>query len=244
MLIRNFRRAMAIGVLSLSLFSLTGCLYPDDQTPGSNVNARQSVLTVQDAVDSYQEQTGLLPIQNAKESTPLYEKYKVDFGKLKRMDFLAQIPSAAFENGGAYQFLIIDEETKPLVKLLDLTVFQAVSDVQKKINEYRSGHGNRNPAGDERYPGFSTIDFGKLGAEEPDISSMYSHQSLSLLVNVKGEVLVDYGIDIATAVKKSGTEPRPNVDLRRILVEESYFVPVRSPAYRWANGEPQAVPSN
>lgn len=238
---RQLPRAMALGLLSLILVSMTGCLYPDDQTPGVNVSARESVLTVQDAVDRYKEQTGLLPIQNAVETIPTYEKYKVDFGKLKRMGFIAQIPSAAFENGGSYQFLIIDEETKPQVKLLDLAVFQAVGDLQKKVDAYRANHGNRNPAVEEVYPGYPAIDFAKLGASAPEIQSMYSRQSLNLLVDEHGKVLVDYGIDIATAVGKADARPQPDEDLRRVLIEASYFVPVRSPAYHWIDGEPHAV---
>ncbi|MCD9021213.1 hypothetical protein [Cohnella silvisoli] len=238
---RKLMRIMTLSLLTLIIMSMTGCLYPEDQSPGSQVSAREAVLTVQDAVDRYKEQTGLLPIQNSEETVPLYEKYKVDFGKLKRMSFIAQVPSAAFENGGSYQFLIIDEETKPVVKLLDITVFQAVGDVQKKVDEYRRNHSNQNPAGNEIYPGFREVDFDKLVMSAPDIRSMYSHQSLNLLVNDSGQVLVDYGIDMATAVKKADAKPLQTADLRRVLIEASYFVPVRSPVYHWVNGEPQAV---
>jgi cobalamin biosynthesis Mg chelatase CobN len=237
----KFSRLLIISMLIMTLLPLTGCLYPDDQTTSSQSSARESVLTVQDAVDRYKEQTGLLPIQNAKETVPLYEKYRVDFGKLKRMDFIAQIPTASYENGGSYQFLIIDEETKPLVKLLDLTVFQAVADVQKRVDEYRSNHSNQNPAGNEMYPGFAIVDFNKLGNKAPDIISVYSRQSLNLLVNAQGQVLVDYGIDIATAIKKFGIQPHEEEDLRRVLIEASYFVPVRSPVYHLVDGEPQAI---
>jgi hypothetical protein len=240
---RKLMKVMTLSLLALILISITGCLYPNDQTPGYQVSAREAVLTVQDAVDRFNEQTGLLPIQNSAEDVPVYEKYKVDFGKLKRMGFIAQVPTAAFENGGTYQFLIIDEETKPQVKLLDLTVFQAVADVQKKVDEYRLEHSRQNPAGIEIYPGFAVVDFNKLGTRAPDIISVYSRQSLNLLVNVQGQVRVDYGIDLATAIKKSDIQPQKDEDLRRILIEASYFVPVRSPVYRLVDGEPQAVQS-
>lgn len=241
MFVRHTLRFLSTCLIITTMFFLTGCLYPNEQRSGSDISARESVLTVQDAVDRYKEQTGLLPIQNAKESVPLYEKYKVDFGKIKRMNFIAQVPNAAFENGGSYQFLIIDEESKPLVKLLDLVVFQAVANVQDKVDQYRINHNNQNPAGEEAYPGFKSVDFGKLGISSVDIVSMYSHQSLNLLLNEQGQVLVDYGIDIAAAVKKLEVEPKANEDLRRVLIEASYFVPVRSPSYLWVNGEPQAV---
>jgi hypothetical protein len=241
MKVLQLTRALGLGLLALIMMTLAGCLYPEDQTPGGQASAREAVLTVQDAIDRYQQQTGLLPIQNANESVPIYEKYKVDFGKLKRMGFIAQIPSAAFENGGSFQFLIIDEETKPQVKLLDLGTFQAVNDIQKKVNEYRASHGNRNPSGDEQYPGFPVVDFKKLGMKAPDIVSVYSRQTLNVLVDEQGQAYVDYGIDIATAVNKTESKPQADEDLRRVLIDASYYVPVRSPEYHWIDGEPRAV---
>lgn len=236
-----FSRFLRTSLFLVSLISLTGCLYPNEQSPNSGVSARESVLMVQDAVNRYKEQTGLLPIQNAKEDTALYEKYKVDFGKLKRMNFISQIPSAAFESGGSYQFLVIDEETEPQVKVLDLVAFQTVGNVQSKVNGYRINHDNKNPSADELYPGFFTINFKELEMDSPDVISDYSNQSLSLILDEQGNVYVDYGIDIATAIRKSKVEPAPTADLRRALIEASYFVPVRSPIYHWVNGEPQAV---
>ncbi|RED60463.1 hypothetical protein [Cohnella lupini] len=243
MIYRTISKAIALGTLGLMLFTLTGCLYPDDQTPGGQASAREAVLTVQDSVDRYQKQTDLLPIQNANESVPQYEKYKVDFGKLKRMGYISQVPAAAFESGGSYQFLVIDEETKPLVKLLDLVVYQKVNDVQKKVDDYRTAHGNVNPFAEEIYPGFSAVDFDKLGMDSPEIQSVFSRQFLTLMTDRQGRVFVDYGIDIATALKKAEVQPKPSDDLRRVLIEASYYVPARSPVYRLVNGEPQAVAS-
>ena len=240
MKIRN-RHTVGLTLAALLLALLTGCLYPEDQTPRNDATAREAVLTVQDAVDRYREQTGVLPIENADETVPLYEKYKIDLGKLKRMGYIGHIPSAAFENGGKYQFLIVDEETKPLVRLLDVAVFQAVDGVQKKMDQYRSSRGNRLAAGDEMYPGFRAVDFGKLGMRDPEIRSMFSNQTLNWLVDEQGAVYADYGIDIATAIAKTEAEPGADEDLRRVLIDASYFVPVRSPEYRRVGGEPQAV---
>ncbi|MFC4302776.1 hypothetical protein [Cohnella boryungensis] len=238
----KWRKALAWSMTGLLLVTLTGCLYPEDQSPGNNISAREAITAVQTAVDRYRDDSGLLPIQNASEETPLYEKYKVDFGKLKRMGYLSQIPAAAFESGGGYQFLIIDEESdKPQVKLLDLAVFQAVGDVQRKVTAYRAANGKRNPAGDEVYPDFHAIDFARLGIASPEIRSMYSRQTLNWLVDGQGNVYADYGVDVATAVEKTNKEPAASEDLRRALIEASYYVPVRSPAYRWIDGEPRAA---
>lgn len=240
---RFYTRMAAIAALMIPLLTLSGCLYPDDRTPGGEAAARESVLTVQDAVDRYLEQTGVLPIENADESTPIYEKFQVDLGKLQRADYLGSIPPIAFEKGGRYQFLIIDEETKPQVKLLDLTVHQQVGDVQKKVVDYFKTHAGKIPAGEEAYPGYVSVDFDKLGIGAPDVRSVYSRQPLNLIMDVAGKVYVDYGIDISTAIQKSDSPPAENEDLRRYLIGASYYVPVKSVEYHWVDNAPQAVNS-
>ncbi|MBB6735768.1 hypothetical protein [Cohnella zeiphila] len=236
------RRASLLILMAVTALALSGCLYPEEETPGNNASARQAVLSVQDAVDQYQKATGLLPIVSADESVPLYEKFKIDMGKLKRMDYLGSVPSVAFESGGNYQFLIIDEETKPTVKLLNISVYQNAGDVQTKVDAYMDKHGGEPPKGDELYPGFWSVNFDKLGMKEPKTNSMYSGQSLGFMTDASGRVYVDYGLDIATAVGKSGTSPAAGDDLRRSLVDQSYYVPVKAPVYHWVNGEPQAQP--
>ncbi|MBW5446650.1 hypothetical protein GE107_11320 [Cohnella sp. CFH 77786] len=235
------RPAVLAACLSFLLL-LSGCLYPEEQTPGQGASVRGAVGTVQDAVNRYKEATGLLPIQNADASVPVYEKFKIDFAKMKRMGYVESIPKHAFESGGKYVFLIIDEETNPRVKLLDVTVYQEIANVQKKVDEYRSGHGGENPAAGEAYPGFRYLDFGKLGMKQPDVLSMYTRRPLELMVDEAGRVYADYGIDVAEALKKGGSTPAADEDLRERLVDASDFVPVKSPVYRLANGSPQAVP--
>lgn len=238
------RRALVIACLTALMLSLTGCLYPEEETPGNDVSARQSVLAVQDAVDRYKEDQGLLPIVSADESVPVYEKFKIDLGKLKRMNYLGSIPNVAFESGGSSQFLLIDEETKPTVKLLNIPAYQQAVSVQKKVNEYIDAHGGEVPAGDELYPGYWSLDFKKLGGGEPKARSMFSGQSLTFMVDKAGTVYFDYGLDIATAVRKSSATPSADEDLRRVLVDASYYVPVKSPVYHWVNGEPVAQPAS
>lgn len=235
-------RFAATAVLLSALLALTGCMYPGDNTPGTGqAAAREAVLNVQDALDRYFESTGVLPIENADESTPLYEKYKIDLGKLQRTDYLGSVPTLSFEKGGRYQFLVIDEETKPQVKLLDLVTYQQIGDVSKKVVAYFSSHKGALPAGEDVYPGFKSIDFEKLGIDEPDVRSVYSHQPLALMMDAAGRVYVDYGIDIATALGKSETPPLEDADLRRYLIDASYYVPVKSAEYRFVAGAPQAV---
>jgi hypothetical protein len=236
---RTRRWLPAAGLALLTL--LSGCLYPKDNTPGNNVPVHASVQSVQDAVKRYQESSGLLPLQNADASVPVYEKYKIDFGKLKRMGYLESIPRLAFENGGKYVFLIIEEETNPTVKLLDLPVYQGIADVQKKVDEYRRTHAGSVPAGEEAYPGFRYLDFKQLGIARPELLSMFSKRPLELLTDDQGAVYADYGIDIAEALRKDERPPAADEDLRGRLVILSDFVPVKSPVYRWIGDSPQAV---
>lgn len=235
-----FARGAVLTALALALLPLAGCMYPDDYTPSNQVSAKEAVRTVQDAVDRYKEDTGLLPIENATEATPKYEKFRLDFAKLKRMGYLSELPKEAFESGGSAQFLIVDEEENPQVKLLDLTVYQAIGTIQSKVNAYVLKHKGQQPAGEEAYPDFRTLDYKKLGIDDPALRSMYTGRIMDLLIDPGSVVYADYGIDITQALEKSGAKPSPDDDLRELLVSESFYVPVKSPVYRLTDGSPRA----
>lgn len=237
----RWKRPIAAAACAAWMLLATGCLYPQDQTPGNQASTRGAVAAVQDAVDRYQEATGVLPILNADASVPLYEKFKIDFAKMKRTGYLETVPKAAFESGGAYVFLIIDEETDPAVKLLDVAAFQAIASVQQQVDAYRKRNGDALPAGAEADPGFHYVDFDKLGTQPPKLSSVYSRRPLELMVDEQGRVYADYRVDIAEAMEKKPAEAAADEDLRRRLIEASDFVPVKSPVYREVDGMPQAV---
>lgn len=226
--------------VALALLPLAGCLYPDEYTPSNQLSAKEAVNAVQAAVDSYRKDTGLLPIENASEGTPQYEKFRLDFAKLKRMGYVTDIPKEAFESGGSNQFLIIDEEKDPKVKLLDVAVYQAIGTVQSKVNAYVLKHKGKQPVSDERYPDFRAIDYKALGIDDPAIRSMYTGRVLELMIDPGSTVYADYGIDIVKALEKSETKPDGSDDLRALLADESFYVPVKSPIYRLAGGEPRA----
>ena len=236
------RHAAAFAALFMMLFSLTGCLYPKDQLKQNQVAPKEAVRNVQAAIDQYKAETGMLPIKNSTAETPKYEKFLVDFAKLGRTGYLTDIPTAAFENGGNYNFLVIDEETSPRVKLLDILAFQKINDIQSWVKTYVQTN-KVLPKGEQMYPGFYQIDYKQMKKESPDIRSVFSGQSIQALVDDNGVVYSDYGIDIMQFVQKSGkTDYDAEFDLRTLLVDGSDFVPVKSPAYRLVNNEPQAVP--
>jgi hypothetical protein len=231
-------RAQAAVLIASAL--LTGCLYPQDRLAQNRMPPRDAVWLVQAAVDDYRRDTGLLPIKNADPDTPRYEKYVVDLAKLKRTGYVTDLPAAAFEKGGNYYFLVLDEETEPIVRLMNITVLQQLNDLQERVNEYKSSHGGALPAGEPVYPSFAALDYGKLGGRKPDIRSVFSGHPINVLVHDSGAVFADYGIDVRRLVESMGAAPEPDEDLRGLLARETLFVPVKSPVYYWIHGDPTA----
>ncbi|MEK3759076.1 DUF3939 domain-containing protein [Paenibacillus sp. FSL P4-0338] len=235
--LRQGRKRVSMLLLVLLVLSLGGCMYPKEQQhPGSGY--RESVKRVQAAVDDYQKQKGLLPILTSDQATPRYEKFVIDLNKLQQEGYLDEIPAAAFEKGGSAHFLVLDEETDPQVKLMDLVTVQKVNDIQRKVNLYKSAHGGKLPAGEELYPGLASIDGKQAGTGTIKLISVYSGQPLEFLMDSSGTVYVDYGADISSAMDKNGSVPKAERDLRLELKQASYYVPVKSLPYLWAQGRP------
>ncbi|CAM4286724.1 hypothetical protein P4H94_09720 [Paenibacillus macerans] len=245
--IRRFDEAVArqfgLGLLLLVLITLlSGCMYRGEQQAGP-VSYMDSVDRVQRALDRFQEREGILPIITAGEETPRYEKYRIDLDRLKRLGYLDEIPSAAFEKGGSVYFLVINEEVDPAVKVLDLPTVQKVNDVQRSVTAYRSSHGGRLPGEEagETYPGLYTVDLSLIGAEDDEPVSVYSGETLSYIMDSQGTVYVDYAFDMMQIIDKTQAAPKQGEDLRTILTGNSYFVPVKSLPYRFIDGAPVPV---
>lgn len=227
---------LLLGGLSLVL-TLSGCLYPGEEKR-DNVNYRESVKRIQGAIDDYQQQEGVLPILNADETVPRYEKFRIDLEKLTTSGYLDDIPATAFEEGGSAYFLILNEEIDPAVKVMDLITVQKVNDVQLQIDRYKSAHGGALPVDNELYPGLYTIDDKKAGTSSITLNSVYSGQKLDFIMDQEGTVYVDYVFDIMAAIEKNGGEHEETKDLRQHLEEASYYVPVKSLPYLWINNQP------
>ena len=68
---------------ALLTFILTGCMYPEDKLQQNQIPYEDQVQSVQTAVTKFREDNGgILPIKNAEENTPIYQKYKIDFKRL------------------------------------------------------------------------------------------------------------------------------------------------------------------
>ncbi|SMF09337.1 Protein of unknown function [Paenibacillus barengoltzii] len=235
-----WRSTALIVILVLTTSLLSGCLYRGERQQGGPVSYIESVDRVQRAIDRFQEDKAILPIITAGEDTPRYEKYKIDLNQLKREGYLEELPAAAFEQGGSVYFLVIDEETDPTVKVMDLNTVQKVNDVQHKVLSYRTSHSNALPgeAEGEVYPGLYTVNLSLLKADSLALTSVYSGETLSYLMDKQGNVYVNYAFDIMQAIDQSGKTPQGDEDLRTWLTDRSAFVPVKSLPYRWNGSEP------
>lgn len=217
---------------------LSGCLYPREQMVQNTVPHDGQLQMVQTVVNTYKEQNdGLLPIKTRDMDTPIYQKYPIDFQKLTP-HLLQEPPGNAYESGGIYQYVLIDVETNPTVKLIDIRMAEQLRDITLKLKMYRDEH---------QYPPFKKmiangvyeLDFKKMGYKEvPQVVSPYSGKSLPFVIDEKGEIYVDYRIDLYDALQKYGDEVKEGDDIRYILMKEAPFVPVYSLPYTTKGGEP------
>jgi hypothetical protein len=211
----------------LVLLTLTGCMYPEEKLVQNQVPYKDQLDSVQSAVDQYKEANGgLLPIKTKDAETPIYQKYPIDFKKIVP-GFIAEAPGNAYENGGLFQYVLVDAESNPTVKLLDLRMAETIREIKMRINA--SGY----PPFKERIAeNLYTLDFKKIGyKEEPVVVSPFTNQNLHFIISTDGEIYVDYRSDLYQAIKSSKKEFEEGEDIRDILVENSMFVPAYSLPY-------------
>ncbi|MBC5637077.1 hypothetical protein H8S33_09690 [Ornithinibacillus sp. BX22] len=228
-----------IAMMLLILFILSGCLYPSSQLEKNQTPNQAQLDMVQSALNDYQEKTnGLLPIRTKPNETPIFEKYIIDFNQLKEQGSLAEVPGNAYENGGIYQYAIINPDTNPEVKLIDLRITDALRSINLKINLYR----DKNlypPFGEVVENGIFTIDHEKLGLETPPtIESPYSDAVLPIVMDTDGNIYIDYRIDLNNALKEYNSSYKEGEDIRFLLAENTPFLPVYSLPYTVKDNEP------
>ncbi|MBP1988899.1 DUF3939 domain-containing protein [Paenibacillus eucommiae] len=240
---RMLRRAgWKLGVAALMLVWLSGCAYPGDQRKENQVNPAEFITVVQQAVDQFHTKTGVLPIKNSDILTPLYEKYPINFGQLQQSNYLSSIPANAFENGGVFRYVLVNVETKPEVKLLDLSAYQASEEVHKQVVDFQKKHAGELPVSIQIAPDFYYVDFSKTGMKDPNVKSTFNRQTNFnyIIQESTGVVALDYGLDIAKLIEAQSLQNslKPDQDLRELLVTNSFFVPARSFAYTWSADQP------
>ena len=211
----------------LVLFTLTGCMYPEEKLVQNQIPYKDQLDSVQSAVNQFQEANGgLLPIKTKDAETPIYQKYPIDFKKIVPR-FLSETPGNAYENGGLFQYVLVDVESNPVVKLLDLRMAETIREIKMRINA--SGYP---PYKEKIAENIYTLDFKKIGyKEEPVAVSPFTNQNLHFIISTDGEIFIDYRSDLYQAIKSSKHELKEGEDIRHILVNESMFVPAYSLPY-------------
>lgn len=221
------RFLLTISLLTASV--LGGCMFPDSERV-NNIPYEDQLQSVQSAVDAYQENTGVLPIKTKPANTPLMERYPVEFGRLVP-GYMADPPSNSFEGGGLFQYVLVDVETDPTIKLIDLRVTERLQELQTKINAFRAKEG-KFPFDGSLGKNQFTIDYEKVFvSEEPYIPSPYSDKELPIYVDGSGQLFVDYREDMKQALENTDESLNPGDDLRYLLYEDSPFAPAYSQGY-------------
>src|SRR5690606_1564565 len=113
-----------------SILIVSGCMYPNDRKVENQVPYPDQIHAVQQAVNQFQADSGILPIKTREADTPIYQKYPIDFRKLVPR-YLQQAPGNSFENGGIFQYVLINVEEQPEVKLLHLVMSKDVQQLQR-----------------------------------------------------------------------------------------------------------------
>jgi hypothetical protein len=228
-----------ISTLLLIPLLLSGCVY-GNQIKQQNAPATGEFMNVvQGAVDQYIERNGVPPIQNKEADTPIYEKYLVDFTKLINYNMISTVPANAFENGGTVIYVLVNIETKPQVKLMDLPSYQQMVELQREVNLYIKNTGQL-PKGDAVAEHFYLLAGDKFTKKKTQIQSPYSRQLLNVVIHETGRIAMDYTPELLKAMNKSGLKQTDDtqMDLRSFLVEQAFFVPAWSYPYHWKNDQP------
>lgn len=214
--------------LALSLVTLlSGCMLPSDDNAGSTIPYDDHLELIQKAVDRFQESSGgLLPIKTREMETDLYIKYPIDFSKIIPA-YTEKIPSNAYEKGGIFQYVLIDVETNPTVKLVDLRVAERIRELnlRKTINGSIS---YKDPIGEGVYE----IDFIEMGFKKAlTVESPYSDAHLPLVVGGDGKFYIDYSIDLNRILQEEKPEVKQGEDIRYLLADKYPVLPAYSKPY-------------
>lgn len=222
------KRSFVVLLLSLLvMIILSGCMYPEDKLVQNQTPYQDQVQSVQEAVTKFKDANGgILPIKNSEETTPIYQKYLIDFNKIAPK-YMSEPPGNAFESGGVFQYVIVNAESDPTVKMFDLRISELISELNMRIKV--QGYP---PYKEKVAEGVYNLDYEKLGyEEEPFVVSPYTNKKLPFVINGQAEIYVDYRMDLADALKKGEIEYQSGEDIRGILLKNSVFVPAYSLPY-------------
>lgn len=220
------KRRVVIVFFMLTI-ALTGCLYPQAERAKNALPHKEQIQAVQLAVEQFQQANdGRLPIKTKGNDTPIYQKYLIDFKKLVPQ-YLLHTPDNSFEEGGLFQYVLIDVEENPTVKVFDLRMAEAIREMKLYIKAY-----GQPPFKEKHADNVFTLHFEKLGYEkEPTVISPFTNEPLSFVATGDGEVYVDYLPDLYQKLQNVKHEYIYGEDVRGVLVKDSIFVPAYSLPY-------------
>lgn len=221
------KTSMLILLLLLSGF-LTACGYPQGERAENQIPYEDQLITVQNAVNQYRGATGgLLPIKTRDMDIDQYIKYPIDFSLIVP-DYTAEVPTNAFETGGIFQYVLMDVEENPTVKLVDLQAAEAI----RSVNVRKSANGGQVPIEAIIADNVYKFNYEAMGfSEEPTVVSPYSGRNLPMVITGSGDVYIDYSMDLYSAIQEYEGELEPGQDIRFILYEDHPIVPAYSLPY-------------
>lgn len=223
------KRMLCLPIVAIISVLLSGCMYPQDEMESKQRPYEDQLETVQKAVDTYREQSqGLLPIKTRDMDIDQYIKYPIDFTKIVP-SLTEKIPSNAYEQGGIYQYVLMDVEENPTVKLVDLRVAERIRELilRKTVNGVL-------PFKDPVQEGANVyeVDFEKMGLKEPlTVESPYSDAHLPLVVGGDGNFYIDYSIDLNRIMEKEKPDVKQGEDIRYLLSDKHPILPAYSLPY-------------
>ncbi|MFC7060461.1 hypothetical protein [Halobacillus seohaensis] len=231
--------------IPLVLFMLSGCLYPNSNLKQNQPTNQEQLDAVQQAVNQFHEQeSGLLPIKTKDQETSIFIKYLIDFSALRDRGLMGESPGNSFENGGYYQYVIINPEEDPTVKIVDLRMSQSLRSLQAKVDFYENE--NKYPPLNEKISkGVYNLKYEKMGLDNPPtVDSPYSDQQLPVYINERGELLVDYRKELYELMRQKEHSYTEGDDIRYLLTDHEPFAPAYSPAYTIEGEEPVFMSSD
>ncbi|MYL32739.1 hypothetical protein GLW08_17500 [Pontibacillus yanchengensis] len=225
-------------------FILTGCLYPDENLTKNQVPNTVQLQSMQTAIDQFKESHPYeLPIKNREKETPVFQKYPIDFSRLKEANILAEAPGNSFQRGGVYQYVLIHPEEDPTVKVIDIRATQNLTQVNIRLAAYRNEH-RYPPFGEKVADDIYTINYKKLGYDDPpQVKSPYTQNLLPIVMDVEGDLYIDYRPDLYDFLQKYEHNYKTGDDIRYLLAEHSPIVPANSLPYTIKDGEPVFDPN-
>lgn len=221
------KKISQLSLLILIAILLSGCMYPESERVENQRPNEEQLASVQTAVEQFQETTGgLLPIKTRDQDVDQYIKYPIDFEKIVPA-YLSEIPPNAYENGGLFQYVIMDVEENPTVKLVDLRSAEKIRELNIKLGA--NGYG---PIADQVAENVYKLDYKIMGyKEEQTVPSPYSNVNLPLVATGDGSIYIDYSIELNRILQEDKPDVKPGEDIRYLLVDKFPVLPAYSLPY-------------